>query len=68
MNLHFLDLIMPTVPEIVSEVVRDNIVFFIILLVSLLLLAVLIVNTYIIKKDTRTQASDEATHDGEDMP
>lgn len=51
MMLRFLDVIVPSVGEMLSDLVRENIVPVILLLIILLVVAVIIVNTYVIKKD-----------------
>ena len=57
----FLDVIAPTVSEMLSYFVRENTVFVILLFVVLLVIAVSLVNICVLKKNAKPSSKDNTT-------
>ena len=55
----YLDLVVPSVTEMLALLVRDNIVIIILLLIALLAAAVFIVNFVVLNKNTTTLSDKE---------
>lgn len=65
MFLRFLDVIMPE--RILGDLVKDNIVWLILLLIALLLISVGIVSAYVIKKDNPSAPPSEVLFQTEEQ-